>query len=808
MLGECCAVCPRLWDSGDFVKKNIYISFIVNNKMRCKLLFNFVLIILFSATVSASLNVTLSDQGTGVRTISENTLLSSGDLRIEIWDALSGGSIVHNETFTGAISSGSWNVILGANDSNKMALEFGKAYYKDYFIEGESANFTLGNGSVVGRQLFYSPLGDIAEADIDSGTNLTLGQKITFAFGEVIDNIVDGWVRITGNLNVTGTIKADKLRDRANIIPNTLYEDNGFDLISLRPHPKVVNPVLDKDDVTDVIAGFVADPSLFYESGTWYMFFEVQTTPNSQIGYATSPDGLTWTYGAVVLSDDSIAYSYPQVFKYNGTYYMIPSTSNSVVRIYTATSFPTTWTLSETITVDGGNDPSMFQWGGKWWLLACNSGTDNGYAYYSTIGPTGGTWTAHDNNPIISADNAKCRGAGRPIVKDDYIIYFYQKGDVDYGEKVRAFKITDLTSSTFTETELTTSPVLEPSSLEQWRSTGMHTVDIWPLENDLGCLAVVDGHIFSGSSVWSIGIYECGTSGFSDDIPQEFGADKDVIEYFDSADNEYKLDLSTNGVNVDMSISTDGDANTLFIDGTNGKVGIGVNTPTAKFNIEATNVNGFDLQTSSTLTVPSITNYGIVNALTVNSAVNDEYNFIAAINTMDIDETGGVVGDVIGFANYIKINSVATATNYSDVFGIKTYLSRVGTNAAQTLTNYYGFDSMSLATVGSSGAFDGTNWYHFYAEDFAAFGGTVANTYGLYVEEQTYGTNNYGIVLNGANCMHLRGTAGPKLCAGSGTPESAVIAPIGSMYMRSDGGAGTSMYVKESGTGNTGWVGK
>ena len=612
----------------------------------------------------------------------------------------------------------------------------------------------------------------------------------------------------TGDFYATGTVKADKLRDRANIIPNTLYEDNGFDLISLRPHPKVVNPVLDKDDVTDVTANFVADPSLFYESGTWYMFFEVMTTPNSQIGYATSPDGLTWTYGAIVLSDDSIAYSYPHVFKYNGTYYMIPSTSNSVVRIYTATSFPTTWTLSETITVDGGNDPSMFQWGGKWWLLACNSGTDNGYAYYSTIGPTGGTWTAHDNNPIISADNAKCRGAGRPIVKDDYIIYFYQKGDVDYGEKVRAFKITDLTSSTFTETELTTSPVLEPSSLEQWRSVGMHTVDIWPSEKGSECLAVVDGHYQPAGSVWSIGIYECGTSGFSDDIPQEFGAGKDVIEYFDSADNEYKLDLSTNGVNVDMSISTDGDANTLFIDGTNGKVGIGVNTPTAKFNIEATNVNGFDLQTSSTLTVPSITNYGIVNALTVNSAVNDEYNFIAAINTMDIDETGGAIANVIGLSNYVKINGVAVATNYSNVFGVKTYLSRVYTNAAQTLTNYYGFDSTSLSAGGSSGAFDGTNWYHFYAEDFAAFGGTVANTYGLYVEEQTYGTNNYGIVLNGANCMHLRGTAGPKLCAGSGTPESAVIAPIGSMYMRSDGVAGTSMYVKESGTGNTGWVGK
>ncbi len=37
-------------------------------------------------------------------------------------------------------------------------------------------------------------------------TNLTLTQKITFAFGELIDNIVDGWIRITGNLNVTGNV--------------------------------------------------------------------------------------------------------------------------------------------------------------------------------------------------------------------------------------------------------------------------------------------------------------------------------------------------------------------------------------------------------------------------------------------------------------------------------------------------------------------------------------------------------------------------------------------------------------------------
>lgn len=43
---------------------------------------------------------------------------------------------------------------------------------------------------------------------------------------------------------------------------------------------------------------------------------------------------------------------------------------------------------------------------------------------------------------------------------------------------------------------------------------------------------------------------------------------------------------------------------------------------------------------------------------------------------------------------------------------------------------------------------------------------------------------------------------------GAGSPEGAVTAPIGSTYRRTDGGASTSWYVKESGAGNTGWVAK
>ena len=43
---------------------------------------------------------------------------------------------------------------------------------------------------------------------------------------------------------------------------------------------------------------------------------------------------------------------------------------------------------------------------------------------------------------------------------------------------------------------------------------------------------------------------------------------------------------------------------------------------------------------------------------------------------------------------------------------------------------------------------------------------------------------------------------------GNGTPEGVVEAPIGAIYQRLDGGASTTLYVKESGTGKTGWVAK
>lgn len=49
------------------------------------------------------------------------------------------------------------------------------------------------------------------------------------------------------------------------------------------------------------------------------------------------------------------------------------------------------------------------------------------------------------------------------------------------------------------------------------------------------------------------------------------------------------------------------------------------------------------------------------------------------------------------------------------------------------------------------------------------------------------------------------GGGGPYAFAGAGTPEGAVAAPVGSYYLRTDGGTETTFYVKEAGTGTAGW---
>jgi len=57
------------------------------------------------------------------------------------------------------------------------------------------------------------------------------------------------------------------------------------------------------------------------------------------------------------------------------------------------------------------------------------------------------------------------------------------------------------------------------------------------------------------------------------------------------------------------------------------------------------------------------------------------------------------------------------------------------------------------------------------------------------------------------NIFGTPGTFG-YISGGGGSPEGAITGSVGSLWLRTDGGASTTLYIKESGSGNTGWVGK
>jgi hypothetical protein len=54
--------------------------------------------------------------------------------------------------------------------------------------------------------------------------------------------------------------------------------------------------------------------------------------------------------------------------------------------------------------------------------------------------------------------------------------------------------------------------------------------------------------------------------------------------------------------------------------------------------------------------------------------------------------------------------------------------------------------------------------------------------------------------------LYIRLNSACTIRTGSGTPEAAVTGNVCDVFLRTNGSATTTMYVKESGTGNTGWV--
>ena len=141
------------------------------------------------------------------------------------------------------------------------------------------------------------------------------------------------------------------------VTSDPLYDDwsigiySGKSPLSLHEGPHTINPVISRNDVSDVQAVFVADPFMIQHEDCWFMFFEILNwrANKGEIGLATSHDGVNWQYEARVLVEP-FHLSYPYVFRFDGDFYMMPEAKQSgAVRLYRASEFPHSWSLIGTL---------------------------------------------------------------------------------------------------------------------------------------------------------------------------------------------------------------------------------------------------------------------------------------------------------------------------------------------------------------------------------------------------------------------------------------------------------------------------
>jgi hypothetical protein len=203
---------------------------------------------------------------------------------------------------------------------------------------------------------------------------------------------------------------------------------------------------------------------------------------------------------------------------------------------------------------------------------------------------------------------------------------------------------------------------------------------------------------------------------------------------------------------------------------------------------------------------------------------------VYSLTVIDADSAGALLGGVLIFE---ESSSAPTAIDFSSATatqlprppsGIWYPVRAFGTSISNPLT---GSAITTLTQLASYMFAVGLRECVFYTSHFAIqdFEGValptvqvvrVVNTNNALVFVDIEGNNgrrrlswNGSIQANLSNRIARTDTTGFLVDTnGTGSPEGVITGAVGSRYMRTDGGAGTTLYVKESGTGNTGWVAK
>ncbi|KAL5654471.1 hypothetical protein ACJX0J_033790, partial [Zea mays] len=264
----------------------------------------------------------------------------------------------------------------------------------------------------------------------------------------------------------------------------------------------VANPVLTCGTATEAgyPSNFVADPFLYVEGDTLFIFFETKTTTSMQgdIGVARSFDqGATWEFLGIAL-DEAWHLSYPFVFKYENEIYMMPEgNKKKELRLYRATKFPLEWTLEKVLVNKPLIDASLVQFEGYWWLFASdftrygvekNAELEIWYSN-SPLGP----WTEHKKNPIYKSDKSLgARNGGRLFIFEGSLYRPGQDCSGTYGRMVKLHKVEKLSKEEYKEVPVNLGIEEPKKGRNAWNGMRYHHMDAQQLASG-GWIAVMDG---------------------------------------------------------------------------------------------------------------------------------------------------------------------------------------------------------------------------------------------------------------------------------------------------------------------------
>jgi hypothetical protein len=154
--------------------------------------------------------------------------------------------------------------------------------------------------------------------------------------------------------------------------------------------------------------------------------------------------------------------SFPYVFRWKDEYYMVPESFEAKgVRLYRAAPFPDTWRHEHDLVVgDQFVDPCVFMCDSRWWMYAANRENDRLHLF--SADELTGPWSEHPRSPVVRDDRSRARPAGRVLVLGDRVIRYAQDCSVVYGARVRAFEVTQLTTTEYEEHLLSEAPMSRP----------------------------------------------------------------------------------------------------------------------------------------------------------------------------------------------------------------------------------------------------------------------------------------------------------------------------------------------------------